>query len=97
MTLTPTPATEKTNMTTEYPPKKIIAILAGSYKEFCNFLAKVKPENGTRYVYVDSPDSIYKKNYSEYKAIGTFYKKKDCRLLEDAVRQEILINRINDY
>ena len=82
--------------------KKKIAILAGNYTQFIQFVSL--PENGsekTEYFYIDFADKAYGCHFTGYQIIGTFWNREDAGKLEEIVKSRLILphqeelNKIN--
>ena len=70
--------------------KEFIAVLAGNFRQFNEFIRQPEVGEHCEYVYIDRPEKAYGYRFFDYKIIGTFWDRKDARELEEIVKGRII-------
>lgn len=68
---------------------KVIFILAGSYKQFQEYV-RPRQEEGITFVYADFPDRIAGYRPDQYSVIGTFWDRGDANKMFELVKSKIM-------
>ena len=69
--------------------KKYIAVLAGDYMQYKNFMSQKEVGGPCNYIYIDSIEKVFGHRFFNVECLGTFWERKDAHKLYDAVKLHI--------